>query len=265
MAIQAPLGDNASQNAWSDEITYQLNDILDTGGASSTSNVTVAGWTPRSIPSDNFIFRQAPNEGVWPVSTPKVVSTLFTDGDVTVDVDITFSINTSGEMTASHEVSALDSSLTVEYRPVSQMSSTVISITVTHSSGAASSYDVFALPTSANGADAINWALAYKIPAADLTTDPTLWAEHREGSNFANGGGTIKALVPTVFRGGVALSQAEHDVLSYMWTRNGDATFTPTSVLNGQSTIRRVLLILADDLENEGTTTDQFLCEISNI
>lgn len=92
----------------------------------------------------------------------------------------------------------------------------------------------------------------------DITTDPSTWALEDEGQFFRNNAGDTKYLLATVFIGGIEQDQTAHNSYNYSWQRNGTA-FTPST---GNS-LARFVTITADNVDDGGA--DQFSCVVTNI
>ena len=105
------------------------------------------------------------------------------------------------------------------------------------------------------GASAFSIEVSYRIPNADLTTDPTTWDFHPDGRDFIDGVGTSKAIVPNVFLGATVQSFETQRDYNYSWRRNG----MPFTLSSGGPTNQRVLIVEFEDLSD---MTDQFICII---
>ena len=91
-------------------------------------------------------------------------------------------------------------------------------------------------------------------------TDPSGWPI--TATNFSNNAGSAKALVATLYIDNLARTTAAHVGYTYLWRKNGTATFTSsTTQRTDTSQTSRALLIDATDIADQGE--DAFTCELT--
>ena len=238
--LQPPITGDAQQDSWALQLTNQINQGLVPGGVVSGSGG--GGGTGTGT--------EGGNSSIYLYQT-----TLTTTPVPNLPNDVSYNFaNLSNPVTVNDTASGWSPNLP------SNDGSAYIWATFRYISGESgeitdtTSWNTPAI-ISAPAASAFSIETTYRVPANDLTTDPTDWDFHPDGRDFIDGMGAVKALVPTVYLNGTQQSFAAHSGYTYSWTRNGQ-TFTPT---NGDVN-QRVLRIVFADLTD---ATDQFICVIN--
>ena len=180
--LTAVVGDN--DPGW-----YKWNGLewIATSGASTVNNTIVDGNNPATLASNAFVFLQAVDQGVWPGDT-YTYTTTFTNSGTVVAMAVVSATVSNGLVTLVE--TSVDTNITITF---TNNGTGIASVFAKHSSGAASSYDVLAIPSAADGAPglttAINFAYADDINGGGFSlTDTTKSFRGTDAVTYPTGG-----------------------------------------------------------------------------